>query len=135
MTDVNMKFQRVLLGFALLFISGCTAIHSAPDLQNESPLQTPIDQTGSVTTSEWAVRLASGVDPDEIAMEYGAENLGQIGTLQDTYLFRRPCKILNEDGLDPLANDERVLWLERQVARQQSKRSGDQNEQDADGCD
>ena len=107
-----MKSQWFLLGFALLFITGCTTIQTAPASQDESTSQSPNEQTRSITTNEWAVRLAPGVDPHQLAMEYGAQNLGQIGTLQDTYLFRRPCTILNDDGLDPLANDERVLWLE-----------------------
>ncbi|MBI5944986.1 MAG: hypothetical protein HY864_11505 [Chloroflexi bacterium] len=129
-----MKFQCVLLGFALLFLSGCSTIRSTPNSQDNSPSQ-PLEQiTEPIITNEWAVRLATGVDPDQLALEYGAENLGQIGTLQDTYLFRRACKILNEDGLDPMANDERVLWLERQIPRQQNKRNGDQNEQPADAC-
>lgn len=129
-----MKFQCVLLGFALLFLSGCSTIRSTPGSQDNPPPQTPEQPTEPIITNEWAVRLVSGVDPDQLAHEYGAENLGQIGTLQDMYLFRRPCKILNEDGLDPLANDERVLWLERQIARQQNKRNGDQNNQPADAC-
>lgn len=130
----NMKFQCLLLGFTLLFLAGCTTGAAAQN-ESPSPSQTPKDQTGSIITSEWAVRLAPDVDPDEFAMDYNAENLGQIGNLQDTYLFRRPCKILDENGIDPLTNDERVLWFERQAARQQGKRSTEQGEQNSNDCD
>jgi len=129
-----MKFQCVLLGFALLFFSGCSTTQSTSDSQDNTPSQPPDHKTEPIITNEWAVRLVTGIDPDQLALEYGAENLGQIGTLQDTYLLRRPCKILNEDGLDPLAKDKRVLWLEQQVARQQNKRFDDQNNQPADPC-
>jgi len=129
-----MKSQWFLLGFALLFTSGCSTFQPMPASQDEAPSQPPNEQTSSITTNEWAVRLAPGVDPYQLAVEHGAQNLGQIGSLQDTYLFRRPCTILNNDGLDPLANDERVLWLEQQIARQQSKRSGAQKDQNTNEC-
>ena len=129
-----MKSQWFLLGFALLFISGCATVQPMPASQDEAPSQPPNEQISSITTNEWAVRLAPGVDPYQLAVEHGAQNLGQVGALQDTYLFRRPCTILNNDGLDPLANDERVLWLEQQIARQQSKRSGAQKDQNTNEC-
>jgi uncharacterized protein YceK len=129
-----MKFQWFLLGFAILFLTGCTTVQTTPVSQDEASTQPPKEQTISITSNEWAVRLASGVDPYQLAIEHGAQNLGQIGTLQDTYLFKRPCKILDDNGLDPLANDERVLWLEQQIARQQSKRSGAQDDQNTNEC-
>ena len=104
-----MKSQWFLLGFALLLISGCATVQPMPASQDEAPSY-------------------------QLAVEHGAQNLGQVGALQDTYLFRRPCTILNNDGLDPLANDERVLWLEQQIARQQSKRSGAQKDQNTNEC-
>ena len=129
-----MKSQWFLLGFALLLISGCATVQPMPASQDGAPSQPPNEQTTSITTNEWAVRLAPGVDPYQLAVEHGAQNLGQIGSLQGTYLFRRPCTILNNDGLDPLANDKRVLWLEQQIARQQSRRSGAQDDQNTNEC-
>ncbi len=127
----RMKFPFSLLGCALLlFLSGC----AAP--QTTSAQSQPAEkQTDEIITNEWAVQLAPAVDADQLAAEYGAENLGQIGNLQDTYLFKRPCKILlDQNGLDPLTQDVRVLWIEQQIARQQSKRSGDPGGSNSNEC-
>jgi hypothetical protein len=105
------RFWSLLVCTLVFFLSGCAASRTALSQPAE-------ERTDPIITNEWAVQLAPAVDPYQLATEYGAENLGQIGTLQDTYLFKRPCKILlNENGLDPLAVDERVLWLEQQIAR------------------
>ncbi len=119
-----------LLGCTLLFfLSGCAASQTAPS-------QPAAERIDPIITNEWAVQLAPAVDANQLAAEYGAENLGQIGSLQDTYLFKRPCKIqLDQNGIDPLAQDVRVLWLEQQIARQQSKRSGDSGTSTPDECE
>ncbi|MEO8609122.1 MAG: S8 family serine peptidase [Chloroflexota bacterium] len=44
-----------------------------------------------VPTDTWAVILEPGSDPDAVATQLGYENLGQIGYLADTYLFRIPA--------------------------------------------
>jgi subtilisin-like proprotein convertase family protein len=85
-----------------------------------------------IATDEWAVRLASGTDADEVAKQFGAENLGQIGTLRSFFLFRFPRPDPQVDALAAeqfdiatavlLDADSRVEWFEQQVARQQYTR-------------
>jgi hypothetical protein len=87
-------------------------------------------------TSEWAVLLVPGTDPNALASQYEAVNLGQVGSLADTYLFSRPCIRLNESGEDALAADPRVLCLEQQVIQNRSLResSEDLNEPTIPAC-
>jgi outer membrane biogenesis lipoprotein LolB len=40
-----MKFQWFLLGFALLFLTGCTTVQTTPASQDEAPSQPPNHQT------------------------------------------------------------------------------------------
>lgn len=75
-----------------------------------------------IATDTWAVRLKPGANADNVAEAHGAENLGPIGSLKDHFLFRRPETSVPKTGPDPLAMDSRVLWLERQMARQQMPR-------------
>jgi len=77
----------------------------------------------AIPTDEWAVQLVPGTDPDEIAKQYDAENLGPIGTLPNAYLFRRPNYTPDDTTSDPLAEDPRVVWLEQQYARQRHPRN------------
>jgi len=69
------------------------------------------------------VRLVAGADPKEIAELYNAEFHGQIGALENTYLFKRPNFKLSPKETDPLAADPRVLWLEQQLSRKQQPRT------------
>jgi hypothetical protein len=94
----------------------------------------PIDNSGKeptlapteVVTDTWAVRLVPGADPDSVAVEHGAQNLGALGTLKDHFLFYRPVASVPKSGPDPLARDVRVLWLKRQIARPQVPRPQNQ---------
>ncbi len=86
------------------------------DKPQEKPGAGPVE----VATDTWAVRLAPGADPDKVAAAHGARNLGPIGSLEGYFLFHRPEASVPRTGPDPLARDPQVLWLERQVARQQT---------------
>jgi hypothetical protein len=79
-------------------------------------------EPADVETDIWAVRLVPGADPDVVARSHGAENLGPVGTLEDHFVFYRPKSSVPKTGLDPLAEDHRVLWVDRQIARQQTPR-------------
>lgn len=96
---------------------------------NPTPTPVPDDWTA---TDEWAVRLAGGTDPDTTAKQLGAENLGQIGTLRETFLFRFPrpdpqVDLLAAEQSDLLTArllraDTHIEWFEQQFARQQHTR-------------
>ena len=83
-----MKSQWFLLGFALLFITGCATIQPKPASQDQSPSQPPNEQTRSITTNEWVVRLAPGVDPSQLAMQFGADwNFAGYVLIQASFKF------------------------------------------------
>jgi hypothetical protein len=75
-----------------------------------------------IPTNEWAVQLAPGVNPNILAAEYDAINLGPIGNLPRVYLFRRPSRDPYNTDSDPLAEDPRVEWIEQQYERKRSTR-------------
>jgi hypothetical protein len=129
-----------------VFLASC-AIDAVPgnDILKEAPSgeppvvsakESPYSEPTAILTSEWAVLLLSGTDPDALASQYDAVNLGQIGSLADTYLFSRPCVRLNDNGEDALVADPRVLWMEQQVIRDRSLResSADSNEPVIPAC-
>ncbi len=73
-----------------------------------------------IVTEEWAMRLEPGVDPDALANELGGENLGQIGSLPHTYLFKITDALTKSRAIstkDRLKNESRVQWHEQQVER------------------
>lgn len=82
----------------------------------------PRTEIAEFPTNEWAIKLPSGVDPDALAAQHGFENLGQIGPLENFYLFRRPTGGVTTADVNGLSADSRVLWLEQQIARQQYAR-------------
>lgn len=92
-----------------------------------SAKESPHPEPTAILTSEWAVLLVSGTDPDLLASQYDAVNLGQVGSLTDTYLFSRPCIRLNDRGEDALAVDPRVLWIEQQVVQNRPLRESSGN--------
>ena len=64
-------------------------------------------------TAEWAMRLEPGVNPDALANELGGENLGQIGSLPHTYLFKITDALTKSRAIgtkDRLKNESRVQW-------------------------
>lgn len=101
-----------------------TPLPSPESQPKPTPFATPASSATeeAIPTDEWAVQLIPGANPDEVATAYGAENLGQVGTLPNVYLFRRPNYQPDKTTPDPLAADPRVIWLEQQLARQQSPR-------------
>ncbi|MDM8524962.1 S8 family serine peptidase [Desulfococcaceae bacterium HSG8] len=71
-------------------------------------------------TDKWALRLEPGENPDQLAENMGAENLGQIGYLPDTYLLLFPNSRKRSRSLttkEQLQTDSRIKWHEQQVAR------------------
>ncbi len=85
--------------------------------------QNPPD-TNFVITDTWAVEVQPGTDPDQLAAQMGANNLGPIGSLPNMYLFQ----IAGSDkqtsaAADVFAASSQVQWYQQQVARQQSKRA------------
>jgi LasA protease len=81
-----------------------------------------INKDGTVTDT-WALQVSPSANISQLAVQLGAQNLGQIGSLSIFYLFRvsgsdSQAKIF----ADLLAANPQVLWFEQQVARGQSKR-------------
>jgi len=76
-----------------------------------------------VITDTWAVKISPSANPNQLATQLGAQNLGQIGSLTGYYLFRVPGSATQSGTVAALftANPQ-VLWFEQQVAHQQSKR-------------
>jgi subtilisin-like proprotein convertase family protein len=70
-----------------------------------------------IPTEKWAVRLRPGEEPDNAAKSMGAENLGQIAYLPNTYLFRFPDAETSLAISGSLKRDNRIEWYEQQVAR------------------
>lgn len=73
-----------------------------------------------ITSEDWAMRLTPGENPDHLAISMGAENLGQIGLLANTYLFRFPGTRTRDQSSatrDRLKKESRVEWYEQQEAR------------------
>ena len=100
-----------LLVVSVQGLSACQPVNNAPG----TPLAVATNsQSRPIATDEWAIRLHAGTDPEVLANEYEAIFLGAIGSLQDTWLLRRPGFDL-PDSSDPLRQDKRVLWLERQI--------------------
>ncbi len=86
-----------------------------------------------IPTEEWAVRLNSGDDPVGLAKALGAENLGQIGCLPHTYLFRFPdsqSKTKSVSTQSRLRKENRIKWYEQQVARWRFPRQETKNPDD-----
>ena len=66
-----------------------------------------------------AVQLKPGADPDAIAREYGMINKGQIGLLENHYLFE--CVLKGTT----VHEHEHVLWSEKQVKKERVPRYND----------
>lgn len=72
----------------------------------------------SIPTDTWAVVLAPNANPVLVAVRLGYENLGQIGTLSNTYLFRVPrvgvALASAQTVASALANTPEVTWFQQQ---------------------
>ena len=76
-----------------------------------------------IVTDTWAVQVSSVGNPIQLALQLGAQNLGQIGALPGYYLFSIPGSSSQAEVIaDILAANPQVLWFEQQVAHEQSKR-------------
>lgn len=75
-----------------------------------------------VPSDLWMVVLEPSSDPNSTAASLGFENLGQIGTLDDTYLFRAAGSGESlqaaQDTASALATAAEVIVFEQQIARQ-----------------
>ena len=104
-------FSALIFTLGTFSLPACTAESPAPTRHEASPQ----------ITNQWAIKLAPGTDPEALAKEYGAKLLKPIGSLKDTWLLQRPDPSL-PDNRDPLRQDNRVLWLERQFKHKVYKR-------------
>ncbi|HEV8634173.1 MAG TPA: S8 family serine peptidase [Chloroflexota bacterium] len=77
----------------------------------------PSQRGVGVLTDEWAVRLVPGADPNDVAAQAGAVNLGGVGMLRDVYVLQGQLSRAR------LLSDPRVLWVEQQIAVQQHPRA------------
>ncbi|XP_075037384.1 neuroendocrine convertase 1 [Mixophyes fleayi] len=79
--------------------------------------------------NEWAVEVPGGPEEAELlAGELGYTLLGQIGSLENHYLFKLPAQARRWRRSAPhitkrLTDDERVSWAEQQYIKERSKRS------------
>jgi len=89
-------------------------------------------------TNHWAVEVAPGKNPDDLAAEHGMVNLGPVGSLKGIYLFqdqniqqKKRVNVVNEEDEDndddedlpSLHESPHVKWAENQVARKRFLRS------------
>nr|XP_006824136.1 PREDICTED: proprotein convertase subtilisin/kexin type 5-like [Saccoglossus kowalevskii] len=79
-------------------------------------------------TNEFAVHIIGGSNvADRLAKKHGYTNIGQIGSLNDYYLFEAKDVPQMEKRLDfgkhlPLKNEINVDWLEQQIVLNRNKR-------------
>ena len=111
---------RILCALFVL-ISAAAAVGGPVDsVQAQAPVQ---QQAAGGVTDTWAVQVSPGTNPDQLAFQMGAQNLGQIGSLTDYYLFRIPGTDSELTAMtDVFSASSQVVSFEQQVARQQSKR-------------
>jgi hypothetical protein len=80
-------------------------------------------QQNIIVTDTWAVQVSSVGNPNQLALQLSAQNLGQIGSLTGYYLFRiSGSDTQPKTATDLLAANPQVLWFEQQTAHQQSAR-------------
>lgn len=113
------RWVILLIGLLLLWI-GAPVGQAAPPSQGPDNQQTTKPER--IPTDDWAVQLSAGVNPNAVAARYGFVNLGQVGTLPNVYLFRRPPGQAGQADPDRLRAAPEVVWLQRQFARQQYPR-------------
>jgi len=107
--------------FILISAMGSGAVPVTPVKAQNSVKENLI--AADIVTDTWAVHVRHGADADQLALQLGAENLGQVGTLTDYYLFRIQDSVSQAAAIaNTIAADSRVIWFEQQVARPQSKR-------------
>lgn len=113
-----------IINLVLVVITVTTACYFQSQSQSEritNPSSTDKKEGAIVETDDWVVQLRPGTDPQQLANDHSAVLLGQVGSLKDTWLLRRPGFELSESQ-DPFRLDPKVIWLERQVRRQMQKK-------------
>ncbi|XP_072167350.1 proprotein convertase subtilisin/kexin type 5-like [Diadema setosum] len=87
------------------------------------------EDVGNVYTKEFAVHVRGGRSvADRLAAKYGYTNHGEIGALEDHYLFSHPSiskrsTVHSVGEHTNLAYEPEVEWFEQQVARKRVKRN------------
>ena len=77
--------------------------------------------------NQFAVELDANSDPDQIANSHGFVNLGQIGSLDNHFLFehsrihKRSIQ-KNQEHFEKLENHPEIKWVEQQKELKRSKR-------------
>ncbi|MBZ0290253.1 MAG: S8 family serine peptidase [Anaerolineae bacterium] len=103
--------------------------------KNGNPIAQGLE-SASIATDTWAVVLQPGNNPDTLAAQLGYENLGQIGGLPDTYLFRAPNTASSlqaaQETVSALQSEPKIVRFERQYAQQQFPRDPDDEPKFAD---
>lgn len=100
--------MKVLLCIILLFVVLCRAYEG--NIHESKPEH-------EVETNHWAVEVAEGVDPDQLAQQHGFVNLGQVASLSNVYLFEDAKNPHSRAAHDPIHESPHVMWLEKQVAK------------------
>ncbi|CAH1797475.1 unnamed protein product [Owenia fusiformis] len=78
--------------------------------------------------NQWAVHVEGGNEvANRLAETHGFENIGQIGSIDDHYLFVHRKLVKRSTSSSPdhhslLHNDPEVKWVEQQVSRKRVKR-------------
>lgn len=103
----------------LLVATSSLPTFAAKSVHKEAP---PESDVIAIPTNKWAVQVQPGSDPDQLAQSMGAENLGPVGTLENTYLFHIPGSEEVSAAAEMFATDSKVVWFEQQVAYQRVKR-------------
>ena len=71
-----------------------------------------------IQTDQWAIKISPTIDPDLIARDMGAINLGQIANLKDTYLFTIPhSSSLTQNTNKRIKKNRSIIWFQQQVKR------------------
>ncbi|XP_038825044.1 proprotein convertase subtilisin/kexin type 6 isoform X34 [Salvelinus namaycush] len=82
----------------------------------------------NVYTNHWAVRIAGGQEEaDKLAVKYGYNNYGQIGSLEDHYHFHhsrvvRRAAFSTRGAHSFIQMDPKVDWVQQQLVKQRVKR-------------
>ena len=110
---------RILCALFVLISAAAAAAGPVDSVQAQAPAQ----QAAGGVTDTWAVQVSPGTNPDQLAFQMGAQNLGQIGSLTNYYLFRIPGTDSEVTAMaDVFSASSQVVWFEQQVARQQTRR-------------
>ena len=78
--------------------------------------------------NEFAVHIKGGLEAaNQIAQTHGFQNAGQIGTIEDHYIFQhnhvhKRSTTLSKSHHDLLQSEPEVLWFEQQKEIKRSKR-------------